>query len=64
MCLITPCSLGQLPDPVKCQGHLRELTGMMDDEKMREELLGALQLESSCEEVTKAKVEGRERVCV
>jgi sister-chromatid-cohesion protein PDS5 len=51
-----------LPDPVRCQSHLRELMTMMDDERLRQALLDALQLQSTCQDVMKAKGEALSKI--
>jgi sister-chromatid-cohesion protein PDS5 len=45
----------QLPDPVRCQTHLRELSVMLDDDRLRQHLLDALQLTTTCDDVIKSK---------
>ena len=56
MLSLTPSPLGQLPDPVRCQTHLRELTVMAEDDRLRQHLLEALLLTSPSEEIIKSKV--------
>ena len=60
---LTPCSPGQLPDPVKSQGSLRELMAMLKDDRLRQHLLDALQLQTTCENVIKSKVRGKRWYC-
>ena len=56
MLYLTPSPLGQLPDPVRCQTHLRELSVMAEDDRLRQHLLEALQLTSPSEDIIKSKV--------
>lgn len=51
-----------LPDPVRCQTHLKELVVMMEDEGLRRALLDSLQLQSSCLDVIKAKGEALSKI--
>ena len=47
---------GHLPEPVRSQTHLKELTDMLEDDSLREALLESLRLDSSCPDIMKAKV--------
>ena len=47
---------GHLPEPVRSQTHLKELTDMLEDDRLREALLESLRLDSSCPDIMKAKV--------
>lgn len=51
--------VGHLPDPSKCKGYLDTLVQLLDEDRLRESLLKAINTALSCGEVVKAKVSSK-----